>query len=65
MDNPTNLTTEILAKIDEVSVYHSGRNSVEMNRKLESGDWILIGVATGQDETGYPITQYSLGRFRL
>jgi hypothetical protein len=32
----------------------------EANKALEAG-WTLINVAAGQDETNFPITQYTLG----
>lgn len=35
----------------------------EANKALENG-WKLINVAAGQDETNFPITQYTLGSTR-
>ncbi|EUD09284.1 TPA: hypothetical protein ACS71B_002170 [Providencia alcalifaciens] len=36
----------------------------EMNKLLDSGEWVLLSVANGKDEMGYPIHKYSLGKIK-
>ncbi|EPJ4280566.1 TPA: hypothetical protein ACPEVW_000767 [Proteus mirabilis] len=51
--------------VKEITEYTvSGSQAYEMNKLLGSGDWILLGVASGVDEDGYPLHKYSLGRIK-
>lgn len=45
-----------LTKVKKVQVAHDER---EANRLIEKG-WVMIETAGGKDETGYPITRYSM-----
>lgn len=51
---------EILKQIKEVKII-SSNNISNLNKHLESGEWFIISVASGVDETNYPITYYSIG----
>ncbi|MFV9064058.1 hypothetical protein ABQ366_01420 [Serratia fonticola] len=48
----------------EVQQFSAQDGFDRMNRNLESGEWTLIGVATGVDSEGHPATVYSLGRLK-
>ena len=37
------------------------KNDTDVNSYLK-GDWVIIATAGGQDENGYPVILYSLGR---
>ncbi|MDX7488880.1 hypothetical protein [Serratia marcescens] len=52
------------SKVVEVQQFSAQDGFDKMNRLLESKEWILIGVATGVDSEGHPITVYSVGRLR-
>ncbi|EPD3051495.1 MAG: hypothetical protein ACTH3P_11230 [Proteus vulgaris] len=41
-----------------------GSQTHEINRLLDSGEWVLLSVANGKDEMSYPIYRYSLGRIK-
>ncbi|WP_169923061.1 hypothetical protein [Xenorhabdus budapestensis] len=57
-NNAFNITT-----VKEVAEYTvRGPEQYEMNNLLNSGEWVLLSVAPGVDEDGYPMHKYSLGR---
>ncbi|EOJ9614232.1 hypothetical protein [Serratia marcescens] len=52
------------SNIIEVQQFSAQDGFDRMNRHLQSEEWVLIGVATGTDSEGHPVTVYSLGRLR-
>ncbi|WP_433587085.1 hypothetical protein [Providencia alcalifaciens] len=58
------MTTETFEITSVKEVKEIGSQVYEMNKLLDSGEWVLLGVANGNDEMGYPIHRYSLGRIK-
>jgi len=45
-----------LTKVKQVRV---ASDAYDANKLIEKG-WVMIDTASGKDETGYPITKYSM-----
>lgn len=48
--------------VKEVQVLHSYHDGVSKLNKMLSEGWILLSTASGQDDQGYPIHTWTIGR---
>lgn len=48
--------------VKEVQVLHSYHDGVSKLNKMLSEGWIILSTVSGQDEQGYPIHTWTIGR---
>lgn len=51
------------SELQQVKKVRGASSEQSANELLQKG-WVMLSMASGQDEQGYPITRYSLGWFK-
>ncbi|EPM7337321.1 hypothetical protein ACV4P1_000301 [Enterobacter hormaechei] len=58
----TDTKNDLHQSVKEVQVLHSYHDGVTKLNKMLSEGWILLATASGQDDQGYPIHTWTIGR---